>query len=72
IPPRGGPASLGANAPAAQVRGAYVGGLRGRHRGAAPALAALDIEGAQSVVGQFALESSWPVMLSPPSRWRRR
>ncbi len=53
-----------ADGPAA-VRGAYVGGLRGRHRGVAPALAALDIGGAQSVVGQFALEPSWPVMLSP-------
>jgi len=54
-----------ADGPAADVVAAYVGGLRGRHRGVAPVLAALDIGGAQSVVGQFALEPSWPVMLSP-------
>ncbi|WP_157434211.1 MULTISPECIES: hypothetical protein [Actinoalloteichus] len=39
-----------------QVRGADGVGLVGRHGGATPALAALGLGGAQSVVGQLALE----------------
>jgi len=39
-----------------QIRGAHGAGCFGRHGGAAAALAALGLGGAQSVVGQLALE----------------
>jgi hypothetical protein len=49
-------AAEGGDGAAFQVRGAYGVGLRGRHGGAASALASLGLSGAESVVGEFTLE----------------
>ncbi|MFJ2847625.1 hypothetical protein ACIPD2_39330 [Streptomyces griseofuscus] len=49
-------AGEGGDGAALQVGGAGVGGLRGQHGGAASALAAPGLGGAQPVVGQLALE----------------
>lgn len=49
-------AGQGSDGAALQVRGAYAGGLRGRDGGAASALAALGLGGAQTVEGQLTLE----------------
>ncbi|MEW1906695.1 hypothetical protein [Streptomyces sp. NPDC086147] len=55
-------AGEGGDGAAFEVRGAYLVGLRGRHRGAAPALGALGLGGTQSVVGQLALEVALEVV----------
>ncbi|MDH2388780.1 hypothetical protein QCN29_08265 [Streptomyces sp. HNM0663] len=62
-------ASEGGDGPAFQVRSAHASGLRGRHGGAASTLAALGLGGAQSVVGQFALEVALEFAGGSRTRW---